>query len=140
MEYVIDHYLTYPRFETEDDYLNYIGTIDSESTDKILRYINAPTRLEFLSNVALVQNFEGLDVTPNYSVDDEGKAYQPSQLLAVVQTLGCADIECYDSDCDSYFEVTLMCGRSDQVNNEIIPISRHLREAKAKRRQEYQSL
>ena len=87
MEYVIDHYLTHPRFETEDDYLNYIGTIDSESTDKILRYINAPTRLEFLSNIALVQNFEGLDVTPNYSVDDEGKAYQPSQLLAVVQTL-----------------------------------------------------
>lgn len=87
MEYVIDHYLTYPRFETEDDYLNYIGTIDSESTDKILRYINAPKRLEFLSNIALVQNFEGLDVTPNYSVDDEGKAYQPSQLLAVVQTL-----------------------------------------------------
>ena len=81
VEYVIDHYLTYPRFETEDDYLNYIGTIDSESTDKILRYINAPTRLEFLSNIALVQNFEGLDVTPNYSVDDEGKAYQPSQLL-----------------------------------------------------------
>ena len=29
-----------------------------------------------------------------------------------------------------------MCGRSDQVNNEIIPISRHLREAKEKRRQE----
>ena len=29
-----------------------------------------------------------------------------------------------------------MCGRSDQVNNEIIPISRHLREAKKKRREE----
>ena len=29
-----------------------------------------------------------------------------------------------------------MCGRSGQVNNEIIPISRHLREAKAKRREE----
>lgn len=100
-----------------------------ESTDKILRYINAPTRLEFLTSIALVQNFSGLDVNPNYSVDDEG-------LPTFTAAGGYADIECYDTDCDSYFEVTLMCGRSEQVNNEIIPISRHLREAKAKRRKE----
>ena len=173
VEYVIEHYSTYPRFETEYDYINYMGTIDSEivqledqskldfsdvrkrtlyryaremtresvrkelfavcarreSTDKILRYINAPTRLEFLASVALVQNFSGLDVNPNYSVDDEG-------LPTFTASGGYADIECYDSDCDSYFEVTLMCGRSDQVNNEIIPISRHLREAKKNRREE----
>lgn len=173
VEYVIKHYSTYPRFETEEDYINYMGTIDSEivqleeqlepnfsdvrkrtlyryaremtkesvkkelltvcarreSTDKILRYINAPTRLEFLASIALVQNFEGLDVNPNYAVDDEG-------LPTFTASGGYADIECYDSDCDSYFEVTLMCGRSDQVNNEIIPISRHLREAKKKRREE----
>lgn len=173
VEYVIEHYSTYPRFETEDDYINYMGTIDSEivqleeqpepnfsdvrkrtlyryaremtkesvrkellavcarreSTDKILRYINAPTRLEFLTSIALVQNFSGLDVNPNYSVDDEG-------LPTFTASGGYADIECYDSDCDSYFEVTLMCGRSDQVNNEIIPISRHLREAKKNRREE----
>ena len=173
VEYVIEHYSTYPRFETEEDYINYMGTIDSEivqleeqlepnlsdvrkrtlyryaremtkesvkkelltvcarreSTDKILRYINAPTRLEFLASIALVQNFEGLDVNPNYAVDDEG-------LPTFTASGGYADIECYDSDCDSYFEVTLMCGRSDQVNNEIIPISRHLREAKKKRREE----
>ena len=173
VEYVIEHYLTYPRFETEDDYISYMGTIDSviiqfedqsppdfsdvrkrtlyryaremnkelvkkellavcarrESTDKILRYINAPTRLEFLASIALVQNFEGLDVNPNYSVDDEG-------LPTFTASGGYADIECYDVDCDSYFEVTLMCGRADQVNNEIIPISRHLREAKQKKRKE----
>ena len=173
VEYVIEHYSTYPRFETEDDYINYMGTIDSEivqleeqpepnfsdvrkrtlyryaremtkesvkkellavcarreSTDKILRYINAPTRLEFLVSIALVQNLSGLDVNPNYSVDDEG-------LPTFTASEGYADIECYDSDCDSYFEVTLMCGRSDQVNNEIIPISRHLREAKKNRREE----
>lgn len=172
-EYVINNYSTYRKFENEDDYIHYMGTIDSkiikleertepdfadvrkrtlhryanenskdfirkellavcsrrESTDKILRYINAPTRLEFLASVALVQNFESLDVNPNYSVDDEG-------LPTFTASGGLADIECYDSDCDSYFEVTLMCSRSDQVNNEIIPISRHLREAKAKRREE----
>ncbi len=172
-EYVINNYSTYRKFETEDDYIQYMGTIDSEiikleqhteidfsdvrkrtlyryanenskefikkellavcsrreSTDKVLRYINAPTRLEFLASVALVQNFEGLDVNPNYAVDDEG-------LPTFTASGGLADIECYDSDYDSYFEVTLTCGRADQVNNEIIPISRHLREAKSKKRKE----
>lgn len=172
-EYVIENYMTYPKYDSEDDYIDYMGTVDSsildiddhieidfsdirkvtlykyaeqmtkddvrkelitvcekkESKDSILRYINRPTRLEFLASIALVQNFKGLDVNPNYAVDDEG-------LPTFTASGGCADIECYDSDCDSYFEVTLMCGRADQVNNEIIPISRHLKEAKANRRQE----
>lgn len=171
--YVMENYMEYPKFDDEDAYIDYMGTIDSkilqievektidfsdirkqtlfkyaadmskesiqkelllvcekkESKHDILRFINAPTRLEFLTSIALVQNFEGLDVNPNYSVDDEG-------LPTFTASGGYADIECYDTDCDSYFEVTLMCGRSDQVNNEIIPISRHLKEAKEKRRQE----
>lgn len=100
-----------------------------ESKDDVLRFINAPTRLEFLTSIALVQNYEGLDVNPNYAVDDEG-------LPTFTASGGLADIECYDTDYDSYFEVTLMCGKQDQVNNEIIPISRHLREAKQNRRPE----
>jgi hypothetical protein len=171
--YVMENYMEYPKFDEEDAYIDYMGTIDSkilqievkqaidfsdvrkktlykyaaemskesiqkelllvcekkESKHNILRFINAPTRLEFLTSIALVQNFEGLDVNPNYSVDDEG-------LPTFTASGGYADIECYDTDCDSYFEVTLMCGRSDQVNNEIIPISRHLRDAKEKRRNE----
>lgn len=98
-----------------------------ESKDQLLRFINAPTRLEFLTSIALVQNFQGLDVNPNYSVDDEG-------LPTFTASGGMADIECFDTDYDSYYEVTLMCGRSDQVNNEIIPISRHLRELKKSKR------
>lgn len=171
--YVMENYMEYPKFDEEDAYIDYMGTIDAkilqievkqtidfsdvrkqtlykyasemskesiqkelllvcekkESKHNILRFINAPTRLEFLTSIALVQNFEGLDVNPNYAVDDEG-------LPTFTASGGYADIECYDTDCDSYFEVTLMCGRSDQVNNEIIPISRHLKEAKEKRRQE----
>lgn len=171
-EYVIKNYMKYPKFEDEDDYIDYMGTIDNEilqievehtvdfsdvrkntlykyavemtketiqkeliavcekkeSKHDILRYINAPTRLEFLTSIALVQNFEGLDVKPNYAVDDEG-------LPTFTASGDCADIECYDSDYDSYFEVTLMCGRSDQVNNEIIPISRHLKKAKKQKRE-----
>lgn len=39
---------------------------------KFIKFINAPTRLEFLTSISLVQQFEGLDVNPNYAVDDEG--------------------------------------------------------------------
>jgi glutaredoxin-related protein len=93
-----------------------------ESTDNLLKFINAPTRLEFLTSISLVQQFEGLNVNPNYSVDDEG-------LPIFTAGGGTADIECFDSKYNSYFEVTLMCGRQDQVNNEIVPIRRHLRNA-----------
>lgn len=93
------------------------------STDEMLKLINAPTRLEFLTSVALVQHFKDLDVNPNYSVDDEG-------LPTFTAGGDTPDIICYDSDYDSLFEVTLMCGRQDQVNNEIVPIRRHLLEHK----------
>ena len=69
-----------------------------------------------------MQQFKDLDVNPNYSVDDEG-------LPTCTAGGGIADIECFDSKYSSYFEVTLMCGRQDQVNNEIVPIRRHLKEA-----------
>lgn len=93
-----------------------------ESKDSILKFINAPTRLEFLTSISLVQQFKNLVVSPNYSVDDEG-------LPVFTASGGLADIECFDSEYNSYFEVTLMCGRQDQVNNEIVPIRRHLKSA-----------
>lgn len=171
--YVMEKYITYLKYNSEEEYIDYMGIIDTnilqideeievdctnvrketlykyaemmskeevnnellkvctkkESKHTVLKYINAPTRLEFLTSIALIQNFTGLDVNPNYSVDDEG-------LPTSTASGGYADIECYDTDCDGYFEVTLMCGRADQVNNEIIPISRHLSEAKNKRREE----
>ena len=96
-----------------------------DSVDPVLKFINEPTRLEFLVSIALVQQFKELDVNPNYSVDDEG-------LPTFTAGGGVADIECYDNDYNSYYEVTLMRGRAEQVNNEIIPIRRHLIEAKEK--------
>ena len=173
IKYVIESYSNYNKYTNEDDYINYMGTIDNvilkivtkvevdpsivrkmtlrkfasampkevvfdeliivcrkkESRDPVLKYISAPTRLEFLTSIALVQNFNELDVNPNYTIDDEG-------LPTYTASGDMADIECHDVDCDSYFEVTLMCGRNEQVNNEIIPISRHLRENKSTRRTE----
>lgn len=100
-----------------------------ESSDELLRFINGPTRLEFLTSIALIQNFDNIEILPNYSVDDEG-------LPTFTAGGGHADIECYDSDYDSYYEVTLMTGRQDQVNDEIIPISRHLRNVIEQKRAE----
>lgn len=96
------------------------------SNDYMLKLLPGPVRLEFLTSIAMVQNFDELDVTPNYSIDDEGL---PSNTAAG----GKADIICFDKEYQSLVEVTLMCGRQDQVNNEIIPIRRHLLEEKKKK-------
>lgn len=93
------------------------------STDYMLKVLPGPVRLEFLTSIAMVQNFENLDVTPNYTIDDEG-------LPTNTASGGKADIVCFDKEYQSLLEVSLMCGRQDQVNNEIIPIRRHLLEEK----------
>lgn len=93
-----------------------------ESKDPVFRVIAAPARLEFLTSIALVQNFDKLEVNPNYIIDDEG-------LPTCTASGGMADIVCRDKNNDGLVEVTLMCGRQ-QVNNELLPISRHLAEAK----------
>lgn len=95
----------------------------SATTDYMLKLLPGPVRLEFLTSIAMVQNFENLDVTPNYTIDDEG-------LPTNTASGGKADIVCFDKEYQSLVEVTLMCGRQDQVNNEIVPIRRHLLEEK----------
>lgn len=96
-----------------------------ESLNSEFRYITGSVRFELLTSVALLQNFEDIEVHPNYPIDDEG--------LPTSTALGdIPDILCKQNDYDSNVEVTLMCGRSDQVNNEIIPIRRHLLDLKAK--------
>ena len=168
IDYVLSNYKDVKKFKNENDYYNYVSTIDIniietinniksidkdtirnkklrevaknyskdnifnelrlvcrklETKDLLFKYLNAPTRLEFLISVSLLQNYEYIDIKPNYSIDDEG--------LPTFNAGGDkSDIECYDEHCDSFFEVTLMCGRQEQVNNEIIPIRRHLLEHK----------
>lgn len=96
---------------------------NGESRNPVLRIINKPTRLEFLTSIALKQQFETLYVKPNYHVDDEG-------LPTFTASGGLADIECFDTDCNPLVEVTLMCARN-QATNEIPAITRHLNEAVA---------
>lgn len=93
------------------------------SKHPIFKLLASPVRLEFLTSIALVQNYKDIDVTPNYVIDDEG-------LPTFSAGGGVADIVCKDNNYNSLIEVTLMCGRQDQVNNEIVPIRRHLLKAK----------
>ena len=99
----------------------------SSSKNEVFKFIPEPTRFEFLTAIALKQSFQNLEVLPNYSIDDEGlpKNHASGNM---------PDIICKDSLSDSLVEVSLICGRG-QVNNELIPITRHLKEYKESNKQ-----
>ena len=59
---------------------------------------------------------------PNYSIDDEGL---PTNHASGNKP----DIICYDKETCAITEVSLICGRA-QINNELLPITRHLKEQK----------
>lgn len=108
---------------SKDDIVNELNIVCShgESKNPVLKIIDKPTRLEFLTSIALTQHFPGLRVQPHYHVDDEG-------LPTFTASGGTADIECCDEDCILLVEVTLMCARN-QATNEMPAITRHLQEA-----------
>ena len=108
---------------SKEEIINELNVVcgKGESKNPILRIIDKPTRLEFLTSIALKQHFDNLLVKPNYHIDDEG-------LPTFTASGGVADIECYDTNCDSLVEVTLMCARN-QATNEMPAITRHLLEA-----------
>lgn len=95
-----------------------------KSTNAILRVIDAPTRLEFLTSLSIKQHFENVKVIPNYKIDDEG-------LPTFTASGGMADIELFDDICKPIVEVTLMTTKSQGVN-EIPAITRHLLERRKK--------
>lgn len=99
---------------------------NKESSDPLFKYIPNAARLEFLTSIALIQNLDNISVYPCYPIDDEG-------LPTSTGGGGKADIVCHDLVDNANFEVTLMHGRSNQINNEIIPIRRHLIELKGKK-------
>ena len=77
-----------------------------------------------MAGIALKQNFANLEVLPNYHIDDEG--------LPTSHASGnMPDIICDDEKSHSLTEVSLICGRA-QVNNELLPISRHLKDEMSK--------
>lgn len=97
-----------------------LSTLASNGTskDSVLKLIAAPTRLEFLTALAIKSKIPNVRVLPNYSCDDEGL---PTSTAAGNK----GDIECYEQQNGILVEVTMATGRQ-QTMMEIWPIERHL--------------
>jgi len=95
------------------------------SKDSILKLIAAPTRLEFLTALAIKSKIQNVRVIPNYSCDDEGL---PTSTAGGNR----GDIECYEQQNGVLVEVTMATGRQ-QTMMEVWPIERHLTEFQKER-------
>ncbi len=94
------------------------------STDNVLKLLAAPTRLEFLTALAIKCRMPDVRVIPNYSCDDTGL---PTSTAGGNK----GDIECYERQCGVLVEVTMAMGRT-QTMMEIWPIERHLEDFRKK--------
>ena len=91
-----------------------------KSKDEILKYLSHPIRLEFLTAIAIKNNFQDILVIPNYPIDDEGI---PTSTAGGQGNKG--DIECFENQNGILIEVTMSEGRT-QTMLEVWPIERHL--------------
>jgi hypothetical protein len=88
------------------------------SRDDILKIIEAPLRLEFLTSLAILNKLPNVDVKPNFVSDDEG-------LPVSFASGGNPDIECSEDDRKILIEVTLLKGTQQHIR-ESFSIQRHL--------------
>lgn len=98
----------------------------SISKNDILKYLNNPTRLEFLISISIKSRYPHIKVIPNYPCDDEGI---PTSTAGGQGNQG--DIECFEDDKGILVEVTMSEGRT-QTMMEVWPITRHLEEFRKK--------
>lgn len=102
------------------------------SKDDVLRILAAPTRLEFLTALAIKSKLPHVRVIPNYAADDTG-------LPTSTAGGGIGDIECIESPKGILVEVTMAEGRT-QTMMEIWPIERHLIDFKEKYTEDSESI
>ena len=95
------------------------------STDRVLKLLNAPSRLEFLTALAIKSKMPDVRVVPNYCCDDTGL---PTSTAGGNK----GDIECYERQNGVLVEVTMATGRT-QTMMEVWPIERHLDEFQRER-------
>lgn len=109
---------------TDEQIRNEIELLSSnrKSSDLYFSDIDEPTRLEFLTSIALQQTLQDAHIEPNYAIDDEGNP-------TFTARGGIGDIAVFDKDHNSLFEVTLMRGKQQAVS-EIPAITRHLDDMK----------
>jgi hypothetical protein len=163
VNYILKNYISYPTFEAEKDYFNYIGKVDTNliatlsvyetpirttkaelekwvnhyawesiktemlnlaqkksSEDDILRVIEQPLRLEFLTSLAILKKLPNVVVKPNFVSDDEG-------LPTSFASGGNPDIECLEDKDTVLIEVTLLTGTQQHIR-ESFSVHRHLEE------------
>ena len=102
------------------------------SSDEVMRILAAPTRLEFLTALAIKSKLPHVRVIPNYAVDDTG-------LPTSTARGGIGDIECIECKKGILVEVTMAEGRT-QTMMEIWPIERHLIDFKDKYTEDSESI
>lgn len=88
------------------------------SSDNVLKLLNAPSRLEFLTALAIKSKMPDVRVVPNYCCDDTGL---PTSTAGGNK----GDIECYERQNGILVEVTMATGRTQTIM-EVWPIERHL--------------
>src|SRR3989338_1897452 len=90
------------------------------SEDDILRVIEQPLRLEFLTSLAILKKLPNVVVKPNFVSDDEG-------LPTSFASGGNPDIECLEDQGTVLIEVTLLTGTQQHIR-ESFSVHRHLEE------------
>lgn len=116
-EKLLDNWLSIYNWAMIKKELTNLATKKS-STDNVLKLLAAPTRLEFLTALAIRCKMPKVRVVPNYSCDDEGL---PTSTAGGNK----GDIECYELQNGVLVEVTMAMGRT-QTMMEVWPIERHL--------------
>ena len=90
------------------------------SKDEILKVIDQPLRLEFLTSLTILKKLPKVIVNPNFISDDEG-------LPTSFASGGKPDIECLENKDTVLVEVTLLTGTQQHIR-ESFSIHRHLEE------------
>ncbi len=163
VDYILQNYVSYQEFETEKEFFDYIGKVDTDliatlsvykapvrttkaelekwvnhyewesikaemlnlaqkksSDDDILKIIEQPLRLEFLTSLAILKKLPNVVVKPNFISDDEG-------LPTSFASGGNPDIECLEDHDTILVEVTLLTGTQQHIR-ESFSVHRHLEE------------
>jgi len=102
---------------------------NKSSKDDILKIIERPLRLEFLTALAIQCKLPKVTIKPNFLSDDEG-------LPTSFASGGNADIECYENIDTALVEVTLLTGTQQHIR-ESYSVQRHLEEFKTKNENSY---
>ncbi len=118
---VASHFLTdQVKIWSWEEICNELSNISNnkDATDIFLKTIDAPLRLEFLTAIALKQQFPSLKVEPGYSVDDYGT---PTSFAGA----GHPDIICKEGNNEIIIELTTIRS-AQQIASEMVPIHHHL--------------